>query len=154
MSRTGDPYRVPSTPTYTSQLRTRSSHTCAAGWSAAGKSAISTITCPAAEIARSASATYDPLSGSSAAQRYATRTPATGHYRPRHPSQPAPPLLARRQREARSLADAQGWVLKGRLDLRVGGVLAEIEFVVNIFCRLAGQDIACLIEQETSSLVT
>jgi hypothetical protein len=46
-------------PTYTSQLRTRSSHTCAAGRLSAGKSAISAITYPAAEIARSASATYD-----------------------------------------------------------------------------------------------
>ncbi len=39
--------------------------TCAAGWSAAGKSAMFTITCPAAEIARSAAATYDVPVGSS-----------------------------------------------------------------------------------------
>ena len=31
LSRTGEPYRVPSTPTYTSQPRTRSTHSCAAG---------------------------------------------------------------------------------------------------------------------------
>ena len=59
MSRTGEPYRVPKIPMYTSQLRTLSAHTCVAGWSAAGKSAISTITCPAAETARSASAAYE-----------------------------------------------------------------------------------------------
>ena len=59
LSRTGEPYRVPRIPTYTSHPRTRSTHSCAAGRSAAGKSAMSTITCPAAEIARSAAATYD-----------------------------------------------------------------------------------------------
>ena len=59
MSRTGEPYRVPSTPTYTWHPRTRSMHSWAGGWSAAGKSAMSTITCPAAEIARSAAATYE-----------------------------------------------------------------------------------------------
>jgi hypothetical protein len=47
----------------TSQPRTRSAHSRAAGCPAAGKSAMSTITCPAAETARSASATYDPCSG-------------------------------------------------------------------------------------------
>jgi len=50
---------VPSTPTYTSHPRTRSAHTRAGAWPAAAKSAMSTTTCPAAEIARSAAATYD-----------------------------------------------------------------------------------------------
>ena len=64
-SRTGEPYRVPSTPIYTSHPCTRSAQTCAAGWSVAGKSAMFTITCPAAEIARSTAATYDVPAGNS-----------------------------------------------------------------------------------------
>ena len=107
------------------QPRTRSAHTCAAGWSAAGKSAISTITCPAAEIARSASVTYDvPPRGSSAAQTYATGTPATGtiartiqasrashaphpwRLRTRHPkpSHPGPPIPRKLQRPHQTAA--------------------------------------------------
>ena len=64
-SRTGEPYRVPSIPTYASHPRTRSAHSCAAGWLAAGNPAMSTITCPAAETARSTAATYDIPGGNS-----------------------------------------------------------------------------------------
>ena len=57
LSRTGEPYRVPSTPTYTLHPRTTSAQSSAGVRSAAGKSFMSTITCPAAETARSTAAT-------------------------------------------------------------------------------------------------
>jgi hypothetical protein len=63
---TGEPYRVPSTPTYTSHPRTRSAHSPAAGRSAAGNPAMSTITCPHAETAPFTAATYDRPAGKSA----------------------------------------------------------------------------------------
>ena len=86
------PHRRPvpgaQTPTYTSQPRTRSSHTCATGRPSAGKSAISTITRPAAETARSASATYDPFSGKFRSSEVCDKTPASRSHHPDHPSQP------------------------------------------------------------------
>ena len=87
---------LPRIPTYTSHPRTRSAHSCAAGRSAAGKSAMSTITCPSAETARSAAATYDIPFGNSPARRCATGTPATrrphqnGLRQP--PGSPPPPV--------------------------------------------------------------
>src|SRR6185437_6734094 len=87
LSRTGEPYRVPSIPTYTSHPRTRPAHTCAAGRSAAGKSAMSTITCPAAETALSAAATYDIAFGKSRSSEVCDRNtrhppPSPGPFKP------------------------------------------------------------------------
>jgi hypothetical protein len=85
-SRTGEPYRVPSTPIYTSHPCTRSAHNCAAGWSAAGNPDMSTTTCPAAETASFTAVTYDPPAGNSLSSEVCemnTRRPPA--IRPLHP---------------------------------------------------------------------
>jgi len=103
LSRTWEPYRVPSTATYTSHPRTRSAHSSAGSWSAAEKSSMSTITCPAAEIARSTAATYDISAGNSRSSRVCEMN--TRHPLP-EPSESATPTPSASTRPAK---DGDRW---------------------------------------------